>query len=212
MKLNIISSLFAATATLSTLLIAVPAKAIIYDWQFTNEDGNFGNSTDIIKGEVEFNNADVFPNATNVAATSLTITSIDNLTAPNPFFGDGGIELFDNLVVPQPSLQNRFYFNDDEDITRVDFVSILFSNNDREEQLQLDEPRGGSQARSILLDRDNGTNFFSDENSLTLQFTQQTSASVPFEFSPTTGLFLVGGIFGLKRYVKHRQANKLAGK
>ncbi len=54
--------------------------------------------------------------------------------------------------------------------------------------------------------------FISDSFSNTLQFTQQASTSVPFEFSPTTGLFLVGGIFGLKRYVKHRQANKLAGK
>ncbi len=35
------------------------------------------------------------------------------------------------------------------------------------------------------------------------------SASVPFEFSPSLGLLLMGGIFGISRYTKSRKASKL---
>ena len=38
---------------------------------------------------------------------------------------------------------------------------------------------------------------------------ETASASVPFEFSPTLGLFLMGGVFGVSRYAKSRKANKL---
>ena len=39
--------------------------------------------------------------------------------------------------------------------------------------------------------------------------TSSTSASVPFEFSPTLGLLLIGGVFGISRYAKSRKAAKL---
>ena len=35
------------------------------------------------------------------------------------------------------------------------------------------------------------------------------SASVPFEFSPSLGLVLMGGLFGVSRYTKSRKASKL---
>ena len=209
MKINKISSLFAATATLSTLLTALPAKAIIYDWQFTNEDGDFGNPTDIVKGFVEFNDADVFAGATNVKAINFQINSVTELNETSaPFFGDGGIEINSNLLnLELGEYINSFYFDAEEEI-------ILNGNNSSYRAFGRDNESGWEEfafSPSVIYFLQQNQTSFRDNDSSSLQFTRQ-SASVPFEFSPTTEFFLVSGIFGFKRYFKHRQANKLVNK
>lgn len=220
MKINKISSVLGATATVFTLLTAVPAKAVIFDWQFTNEDGNFGIGNEIVRGEVEFNDNDVSPNATDVAATSFTITSVTGLTDTSaPFFGDGGIELNENLTVEKKigdNINNKWSFDSNSQPTgQTNTFSILSDDSNNFEQIFFREGLTG-EVRFWNIDgfRSSSTTetILSDVDSSSLTFSEQTSASVPFEFSPTTGLFLVGGIFGLKRYVKHRQANRLVDK
>ena len=232
MKINQIS-LIGATATFATLLTTFPAKAIIYDWQFTNDDGSYGTNNEIVRGEVEFLDADVFPNANNVSATSLTITGVDNLSDPNPFFGDGGIELNTNLIGSSNVTNNSFSFDGLRDIATYSFeaetirdegVFIEFSrdtetlslsnsgmsltNSDREcVDFAVGFASSFDECNAFFGSTDN-TVAMSDSDVSSVSFQQPTSASVPFEFSPTVGLFLVGGVFGGKRYLKHRQANK----
>ena len=46
-------SLWVTTATVATFsFLAQPASALIFDWQFTNENGNVGSSTDIVSGNL----------------------------------------------------------------------------------------------------------------------------------------------------------------
>lgn len=125
--MNIKSFLAAAVSTVGILTLSSPARAVIYDWQFTNENGNFGNPEVVVAGFVEFNDADVTPNAEGVPAIDLQITSVTNLPNENPFFGDGGIEL-DTTIVPDYR-RNGFAFDDREEVLikgrpRSSFLSL----------------------------------------------------------------------------------------
>ena len=204
-------SFWFASATVATFSFwTQPASAIIFDWQFTNENGNVGSSTDVVSGWVEFKDAEVFPNATNVAATNLQITSVTGLpTGSDPFLGDGGLELNQNLL---SSSQidivngNSVSFNSSGAIIRSDLDLRLLDDNSNTERLSLRLVE--SIETSFLNAQSPPSNPFPvymDLDSSTLTFTRQ-SASVPFEFSPTLGLLVVGGFWLGSRYLKHRQA------
>ena len=207
--MNIKSLLIAAASTAGILTLSTPASAVIFDWEFTNTNGSFTTTTpanqDIVRGFVEFNDADVASGT--ASAIDLQITSVTNLpNGSDPFFGDGGIELNTNLALsPSPS-QNSFDFNGQGDITSYEFDLRTSDNNFVIEQLIL---RQSTNVRRIInTDEFSFTNTISSSNSSTLTF-QEASASVPFEFSPTLGLFLVGSIFAGRSYIKRRQALSL---
>ena len=88
-----------ATFFLTTQVSQTVTVTQIYDWQFTNENGNTGSSTDLIQGEVifEFDDSQTSPQKINIS--SFKITNITNLNSSSiPYFGDGEIELNTNLV------------------------------------------------------------------------------------------------------------------
>lgn len=194
-SLRIITTISLGIASLS--ITQNPANALIFDWQFINEDGTIGNPTDIIAGEVEFNDADVFPNAINVAATRLEITSVTGLNSSSaPFFGDGGVELNTNLV-PFSSF-NSYSFNASEEISSTTARSIAGG-----EQLQL--ITGAPSQLADFID----VVAYQDSDSSTLSFTQQASIPVPFEVDATLGLLLVGGISGVGYFKRKNQEKRI---
>ena len=135
--MNIKSFLIAAASTAGILTLSSPASAVIYNWQFTNEDGNFTTTDpanqDIVTGFVEFNDADVQPNATDVQAIDLQITSVTNLpNGSDPFFGDGGIELNQNLATSPLLQSNSFSFSSSETPISNFFLPISDNRTDRE--------------------------------------------------------------------------------
>ncbi len=193
-----------STIAFAILCLAQPANALIFNWQFTNDDpnfANFGNPTDVVAGFVEFNDADVFPNATNVTATNLQITSITGLSSTStPFFGDGGIELNENL---SGGVSNSFSFDSSSQIAASSFSFDALDALDFSERLDLSIENG--EGFSFIEDGRDLTLMGTNEFSSSLTFTQQASGSVPFEFSPTLGLLLVGGVFASSRYIKYRK-------
>ncbi len=200
-----------STIAFAILSLVQPANALIFNWQFTNEDGDFGNSTDVVAGFVEFNDADVFPNATGVAAINLQITSVTGLNSTSsPFFGDGAIELNQNLIPFSAGGANSFDFNSSSQIVPTS-SSYVGGDNDgsRFEELILYDNNntiGLTILRDFDFDRiENQSIDLRDQDSSSLTFTQQASASVPFEFSPTLGLLVVGGVFISSSYIKYRK-------
>ncbi len=215
------TAVVSSTIAFAILSLAQPANAITFDWQFTNDDGNFGNPTDVVAGFVEFNDADVFPNATNVAATNLQITSVTGLNSTStPFFGDGLIELNQNLVSisgTDISRTNSFDFDATSNIlinrnTSLEGVDFHFQNStfpgggvEFAEVLTLTDYDGAA-IRDVTVDGNVEELRVVDFDSSSLTFTQQASTSIPFEFSPTLGLLVVGGVFVSSGYIKHRKA------
>ena len=197
-----------STIAFAILCLAQPANALIFNWQFTNEDGTFGSPTDIVAGEVEFDDADVFSGATGVAATRFEITSVTGLNSSSaPLFGDGAIELNTNLITDPGILVLRNNFDFDENGFE-DFEFAAGGDLISEEiQIYYEILEGGAiiSGTSFLKD-DLNLDDYEDIDSSTLSFSQQGSASVPFEFSPTLGLLLVGGVFVSSGYIKHRKA------
>lgn len=205
--MNIKSFLIAVASTAGILTLSQPASAVVYDWQFTNEDGSFGSSTDVVAGFVEFDDADVTPRAMNVAATNFQITSVTFDPASSPFFGNGFIELNENLV--GGSTVNSFDFNTNEEISLFRFRVVLgdegFNPATLEggavEFFELDELGGGL---GLFRAERTALNYVADFDLSTL-VTLETTTSVPFEFSPTLGLVLAGGFFAGSRLLKHRK-------
>lgn len=205
--------LAAVASTAGILTLAQPASAVIYDWQFTNEDGNFGNSTDVVAGFVEFDATSYsdLANRQQEPAINLQITSVTGLSATSsPFFGDGGIELNTNLV--SGAFRNEFGFDGAGEVSGFSFgrnVDNRGFGGSGLENFRIWEV-GFMDSGSFLINF--GDEFgeidarITDNNSSSTQFTQQASASVPFEFSPTLGLFLVGGMFAGRSYVKRRNS------
>ena len=209
--MNIKSLLIAAASTAGILTLSNPASAIIYDWQFTNEDGAIGSPTDVISGFVEFNDADVFPGATDVGAINLQLTNVPGFPDGSPpFDGDGGIELFENLLdrnrdgvssvssIGTPNFGGDFDFDSNLMLSDYNIALVITDDELRDEFLRL-----RSSGSSLLNLK--GVDRFEDSDSSSASF-QEASASVPFEFSPTLGLFLAGSIFAGRSYIKRRQA------
>ena len=171
-----------------------PANAIIYSWEFTNENGEQGSNTDLIKGTVEFTNP-VF----NSSASAIDVRVTEVVTAIDLSFLSNGsdVELNQNILLTNPDGNtNNFTFNNLGEITNANFARF------GTETLSL----GGFGGFSFLNQSGLGNDTFSDSDSSTLVFSQQASASVPFEFSPTLGLLLMGGVWGVNYFSKSRKS------
>ena len=199
--------LLGAATVFASFNFAQPASAFVFNWQFTNEDGLYGNSTDIVAGEVEFDDAQAVPGASNVAATRFEITGVTGLTSTSaPLFGDGGIELDTNLVTSATDRyvdRNIWFFDSDGDISYADFGVV--SNNVTGSSEILRVRSIGVNTESTLVALDDGGKAYADSDSSTVSFSQQTATSVPFKSSPTFGLLIVGGVYASCRYIKHKK-------
>ena len=197
--MKIKSFLAAAVSTAGILTLSSPASAVIYDWQFINENGSFTTTTppnqDIVAGFVEFNDADVASG--RASAIDFQITSVTNLpNGSDPFLNDGGIELNQNLI--PVSRINIWSFSGGE--VRAAFRADAFDNSGDSEDILL-EWKDISFWGNFGVSEDS---MFIERDSSTLTFKVQDSASVPFEFSPTLGLVLAGSFFAGSRWLKHR--------
>lgn len=177
------------------------ANAIIFDWTFTNVDGNTGNTSDVVSGEVEFDDLLAVPNADDIPATRLEITNVTNgsLDLTSRLFGDGNIELNTNLVTnPGIAFVNNWDLDSSGNIINsgTSFQTIL-----AEETLQL------SSVFSFLRDI-TGTNLFYQDNGVTLNYSLQSATPVPFEISPNLGLLILGGVFVSSKLIKQKLNNK----
>lgn len=221
--MNIKSFLAAAISTAGILTLSQPASAVVYNWQFTNENGNLDSPTDVVRGFVEFDDANVSPNATNVQATSFQITEVTDVNSsgsPGRFFGNGfGLELGVDFPIisvgpgADPA-RSSFSFDSNSEIVGselfVDFIREreggIFRDRERISLRKNAPPdlrsfinAGTAQGGSSI-----GSFSYQDNDSNTLTFSS-ASASVPFEFSPTLGIVLAGGFFAGSRFLKRRQ-------
>lgn len=209
LNLKIFKGICVGVSFFASLSLAQSANAVIFNWQFTNEDGSFGISTDVVSGFVEFNDADVFPNATGVVATNLQISSVTGLpTGSDPFLGDGGMELNENLLLSgqlDVLIGNSVSFNASEEIISSNLDLRLLDDGGNRERLAVNLG-----ANSFFNARTGPGSFpsYSDSDSDTLTFTQQ-SVPVPFEVNPTLGLLLVGGVSGTG-YFKRKHSKSIS--
>lgn len=199
-RITLISSIF----SVGILVIAESASAVIYQWSFTNENGNVGNTSDTVSGFVEFsatsfgNLADqMMLNAIDLQITEVTIDGTPS--TGTPFFGDGGVELNKNLVSNSDifNFENLWSFDSSSNISQVNFVSIDSVPNETFE-LSLSSlsqlTTGNTPALSL-----------NDSDSSSIIFDQQASTPVPFELDATLGILVVGGIVTGSSLLKRRQ-------
>ncbi len=204
--MNIKSCFLAAASTVGMLALAQPASAVIFDWTFTNEDGNIGNATDVVEGFVEFNDADVaggpFPvEAIAIEITRVTVNGVELTETSSPFFGDGAIEL-DTDFIGLASV-NSWTFSGGDTVTNVDFFTTVTNDTGGAgEFFQFD-----SSGNTLFRNDDSGSILqLIDNGSPSLEFTLRATA-VPFEFSPGMGLVLAGGFLAGSRMLKQRKNN-----
>ena len=203
--MNIKSFLFAAASTLGVLTLAHPASAITYSFEVGNDDGTFGDGSEVASFFIEFDPATVVPNATNVAATNVQVTGITNLSTPNPFFGDGGLELNQNLV-PLAAFNSFSFGATTDNIFGFNFLASSVDTGGNTEEF--DTLGNGSFVFQFLSE---GDGFSTDGRNgiVDVDFTPATaivpSTAVPFEFSPGMGLVLAGGFMAGSRLLKQRQ-------
>ncbi len=214
MLLNLSRKILVGASFFAPLFLAQSASAITFDWQFTNVSGNFGTPTDIVAGEVEFLDSEAIPNATGVAATRLEITSVTNADSTTaPFFGDGLIELNQDLVnspLNLFSITNSFSFNASAEISDANFfvefrrnVSSEFEkfkleNFFREEVFLEDQTVTISPTPVNFADNNSGASSLS----FSLQQQNPSPTPVPFGVIPDTGLGILAGIWGISRLHK----------
>lgn len=164
-----------------------PASAAIdFSFSFDNTVGNVNGTVTGIIGGLE-------DNATG-AATSLEITSFPaGLGTPVD-----GTDVFawDRIFSNQFTVTNGL-------ITAADFVAYGFDSG-----LCIDDTAncfGGAQSSPVGIN--NALTFDRDAN--TVANFDAATASVPFEFSPTFGLLLVGGLLGGNHFYRRHKASKI---
>lgn len=190
------------------LIVQNSANAIVFDWQFNGEGGNSNvNLTGTVSGTVEFQDSSFIANQT-VSATNLMITNAGDITG-SPFFGSGYTELNTNLVSLSGSAYkytNSFTVNSSANgFDNLDFDMLIVLAGTRIERFALSTVQAGGNAERSFLHNyvySTGTSTsFNDSDSSTLSFTPQViTAAVPFEFSPTLGLLLVGSISSISYF------------
>ncbi len=215
------SAAIACVATGAILAATTPANALAkYTFEFQDVDGNSANdhsssSGEFVKGEITFDNLtpgsiiDGFYNADTIVVTEIPSTM-------ESIWGDSeGLKLNANLLgLAGTSNTNNNFRIINEDILVAD-LRIEHSLERETIALTVDNFEGVYDGPSEIiaegLDEFGGilTLNAGDTDSSSLTFAAaSTSAAVPFEFSPSLGLLLVGGVFGINRYLKSRQAKK----
>ena len=203
--MNIKSFLFAAASTLGVLTLAHPASAITYSFEVGNDDGTFGDGSEVASFFIEFDPATVVPNATGVSATNVQVTGITNLSTPNPFFGDGGLELNQNLV-PFASINSFGFGASTDNIASFDFLANSADTGGNNEEF---DTFGTTSFVFQFLSEGDGFSTDGRNGIVDVDFTPATaivpSTAVPFDFSPGMGLVLAWGFFASSRMLKQRQ-------
>ena len=208
----------AALSVATVFALTQPAKAVLFNtFEFTDENG-IGTGRvpgETVTGTITFDSLNPGDSATGVAADSVVVDSIPSWSVSNNLWNDSpdmslGVELTQfingegadfNSSIPETNTWNII----NGTIISGEFLSIV--NNQESVALASKET---NIIRSYVRDVNSGSGneLLYDNNSSSLTFSE-ASASVPFEFSPTLGLFLVGGLFSISRYAKSRKAAKL---
>ena len=202
----------AALSVATVFALTQPAKAVLFNtFEFTDENGYGAVGRvpgETVTGTITFNGLNPGDSATGVAADSVVVDSIPNWynawgDATDMQVGINLVPFINGENILGATEINSFNVNNGTIATgESDFIAGL---NDEALALAAYDPDSGVQS---FISADNASSAAWDADSSSLSFSQ-TSASVPFEFSPTLGLFLVGGLFGISRYAKSRKAAKL---
>lgn len=194
----------AGAVAITTLSFIQSASAVVFSFSFEdNGGGTIANG--VVTGEVEFD--DVIVTSTYTGSASPIRLEIFSATEPlGSLINDAdAFQLNENIASLDPD--GYFEFSNG-DIINANFI-IDFGENGQIESLQF------SNDAAILYDYDEGSgitngdirNSFIDPNSFyTENFQKDSTTSVPFEFSPSLGIIVIGLIFGINRYIKYRKA------
>ena len=211
----------AAISVATVFSLTQPAKAVLFN-TFTYDNDNGTTTGGSVTGSIGFNSLNPGDSASGVAADSLTIDSVPSFLEAN--FDDAfGFQLGENILtspdlvnlsgnswninsgVVEVPTGNIFNANTNNSASTDNYERVFFNNSSSFNNLVNANDDSFTGTESINYARD-----FTSPNSLV--FTPETSsASVPFEFSPTLGLLLMGGMFGISRYAKSRKVSKLNG-
>lgn len=195
----------AALSVATVFTLTLPAKAILVNtFEFTDEDGLGSGRVpgETVTGTITFNSLNPGDSATGVAADSVVVDSIPSWL--DSTWGDAaGMDIGVNIASLTGTLDNDNTFNISNGVISDSDFFVAFVEDEALELSTFNQING-----SVVWDRNPNFNYARDFDSSSLTFSE-ASASVPFEFSPTLGLFLVGGVFGISRYAKSRKAAKL---
>ncbi|VEP18476.1 exported hypothetical protein [Hyella patelloides LEGE 07179] len=194
-------------ATATTFSVTQPAKAILVNtFEFTDEDG-LGTGRvpgEKVTGTITFDSLNPGDSATGVAADSVIVTEIPDWLDSLVTINEG------DEFVTSPFVDNAQYVNN-FNIASGTIVDAEFrawtSTSSADPLLQVCNT-SVSICGFDFLGETSPSQFARDEDFSSLTFSV-SSSSVPFEFSPSLGLLLMGGVFGMARYAKSRKAIKL---
>lgn len=195
----------AALSVATLFAITQPAKAVLVNTFSFDDLGGFGTGRvpgGTVTGTITFNSLNPGDSATGVAADSLVVDSIPSWI--DSTWGDaGGMSTGINITSLTGDDLNLNFF----DVTNgtIDSSTFIVRYVDNEFIGLV------SNNFSEIGDFSPALSYVFDQNSTSLTFSGQ-SAAVPFEFSPTLGLLMLGGAFGVSRYAKRRKAASLIEK
>jgi len=169
--------LTASLVAIGSLLAAVPAHALSFIWQFTPESGPTGTNPYVVKGTID----GLVIGSNSGAGITVTVTD----TPTGQFLG-GGYSFIDT-----GSVGDAFTVDSGGNVT---FADALFQKNSPGFVDLYFGGYGGYNPR--LLDLDDGAEWFTPSGQTT--FSSATTA-VPFDFSPTPAVVILGGIFAAKK-------------
>lgn len=213
--MNKLQSLGTITALSVATVFALtqPAKAVLVNtFQFTDKDGSGTGRVPggIVTGTITFNSLNPGDTVTGVAADSVVVDSIPSWFSSSAWNDSTGMAIGVNLT---SFINGESSFAETErnsfDIVGgiIQIPASEFVAQDGTETAWLVVSSNTSNNNSFMYDSTD-FKFTRDVNGSSFVFSG-ASTSVPFEFSPTLGLFLVGSLFGVSRYAKSRKAAKL---
>ena len=188
------------------LIAPQKAQAIIYDVDFSlngfSATGTLETSStgDLANGDFAFTNWEVFLDDGSGGAPEFTLTPANqSTTAPGLVFGTlntGDIVATSNALSFSSINEGTGAFAiGDSSISNFLCFGSCISGTGSDTSIGINSVNQVDDTGAL------GANF--------AVFDAQTSASVPFEFSPTLGLLAVGGLFGVSRLRKYAKSLKL---
>jgi hypothetical protein len=197
----------AALSVATTFALTQPAKAVLINtFEFTDLDGDGTGRVpgEKVTGTITFDSLNPGDTATGVAADSVVVNTIPSWL--DSTWGDvADMDEGVNIVNLTGSNNNDNLFTITSGVISDSNFWVEFVGS---ESLALSADGAGDS--SYIYDTFNTPQdeYAYDSAGASLTFSDG-SASVPFEFSPTLGLLLMGGVFGISRYAKSRKAIKL---
>jgi hypothetical protein len=197
----------AALSVATTFALTQPAKAVLINtFEFTDLDGDGTGRVpgEKVTGTITFDSLNPGDTATGVPADSVVVDSIPSWL--DSTWGDATDMKVGINLVQFINLNNVGSYVTEENSFKINSGVISTSGGSFGSAINLEEfSLLNNTNKSIIAD---DSSYGWDELNSTLTFSDG-SASVPFEFSPTLGLLLMGGVFGISRYAKSRKAIKL---